>query len=93
MKRLGLIGGMSWESTATYYRALNEGVRDRVGGLHSAPLLMWSFDFAVIEDCQMRGDWDQATRLMVDAAERLEGAGADGLMICTNTMHRMADDI
>lgn len=93
MRCLGLIGGMSWESTATYYRALNEGVRDRVGGLHSAPLLMWSFDFAVIEDCQMRGNWDQATNLMVDAAERLEGAGAEGLMICTNTMHRMADDI
>lgn len=93
MKTLGLIGGMSWESTVTYYQLLNRGVREALGGLHSAQLLLWSFDFADIEACQMRGDWARATELMLSAAKRLERAGADALMICTNTMHRMADDI
>ena len=93
MKTLGLIGGMSWESTAVYYRLLNELVRERLGGLHSAKLLLWSFDFAEIEALQSAGDWDKATVHMVDAARRLEQAGADGLLICTNTMHRMADAV
>ncbi|MEL7312535.1 MAG: aspartate/glutamate racemase family protein [Pseudomonadota bacterium] len=93
MKTLGLIGGMSWESTTTYYQLLNEGVRDRVGGLHSASLILWSFDFAEIEAYQSAGDWDRATTRIVDVAQRLESAGADGLLICTNTMHLMAEDI
>ena len=90
MKTLGLIGGMSWESTALYYRHLNEMTRERLGGLHSAQILMWSFDFAEIEAHQANGDWAAATKMMVDAAQRLERGGADGLIICTNTMHKMA---
>jgi aspartate racemase len=93
MKTLGLIGGMSWESTAIYYRLLNEGARDRLGGLHSAQLLLWSFDFAEIEALQAEGDWDGATARMVDAAKRLAAGGAAALLICTNTMHRMADQV
>jgi aspartate racemase len=93
MKTLGLIGGMSWESTAIYYRLLNEGARDRLGGLHSAQLLLWSFDFAEIETLQADGDWDGATARMVDAAKRLAAGGAAALLICTNTMHRMADQV
>jgi len=93
MKTLGLIGGMSWESTAIYYRLINEGVRQRLGGLHSARLLMWSFDFAQIAERQHAGDWAGATAMMIDAAGKLETGGAEGLLICTNTMHKMADDI
>lgn len=93
MKTLGLIGGMSWESTAIYYRLINEGVRQRLGGLHSARLLMWSFDFAEIAERQHAGDWAGATAMMIDAARKLETGGAEGLLICTNTMHKMADDI
>jgi aspartate racemase len=93
MKTIGLIGGLSWESTAPYYRYLNEGVRDRLGGLHSARLLLWSFDFAEIEALQARGDWAGATRLMEDAARRLATAGAELLVITSNTMHRMADEV
>ena len=93
MKTLGLIGGMSWESTALYYRMLNEGIRERKGGLHSAPLIIWSFDFSEIENLQARGDWKEATHQLVDVALRLETAGAEALLICTNTMHKMADDI
>ena len=92
-KVIGLIGGLSWESSAEYYRLINEAVRARLGGLHSARLLMWSFDFAEIEALQHVGRWDEATRLMIDAAQRLERGGADFVMICSNTMHRMADDI
>jgi aspartate racemase len=93
MKTLGLIGGMSWESTALYYRYLNEIARERLGGLHSAQLLLWSFDFAVIEECQAKGDWAEATRLMVKAAQDLERGGAEALVICTNTMHKMAAEV
>ncbi len=93
MKTLGLIGGMSWESTALYYRLLNEMTRERMGGLHSAELLLWSFDFAEIETLQAAGDWDTATERMVDAAQRLADGGAAALVICTNTMHMMAPAI
>lgn len=93
MKTLGLIGGMSWESTAIYYRHLNEIVRDRLGGLHSAKLLLHSFDFAEIAAHQNAGEWDAAAALLADAARKLEAGGAEGLLICTNTMHRMADTV
>lgn len=93
MKTLGLIGGMSWESTAIYYRHINEITRERLGGLHSAQLLLWSFDFARIAERQHAGDWQGAADMMTDAAQRLENAGAQGLVICTNTMHRMADEV
>ncbi|QEN90096.1 aspartate/glutamate racemase family protein [Labrys sp. KNU-23] len=93
MKTLGLIGGMSWESTAIYYRLINEATRARLGGLHSARLLMWSFDFAPIAKHQMADAWDELATVMVDAARRLEGAGADALLICTNTMHRLFEKV
>jgi aspartate racemase len=87
MKLLGMIGGMSWESTAVYYRLLNEGARKRCGGLHSARLLLWSFDFADIAKQQADGNWDALTAAMVAAAQNLRRAGAEALLICTNTMH------
>lgn len=90
MKTLGLIGGMSWESTALYYRLLNEGVRERLGGLHSAQIVMCSFDFAKVDECQAAGDWDGLSAMMVDAAKRLQGAGAEAVLICANTMHKVA---
>ena len=90
---IGLIGGMSWKSSAEYYRLINEGVRDRLGGLHSARCLLWSFDFADIEVLQRTDRWGEAAALMVDAAERLERAGADFLVIATNTMHIAAPQI
>jgi aspartate racemase len=93
MRTLGLIGGMSWESTALYYRHLNELARERLGGLHSAKLLLWSFDFAEVAEHQHRGDWDGATALMVEAAQRLKRGGAEAIVICTNTMHLMADAV
>ncbi|MBZ9726124.1 aspartate/glutamate racemase family protein [Mesorhizobium sp. CO1-1-11] len=93
MKTLGLLGGMSWESTAIYYRLLNEIVRERLGGLHSAKLLLWSFDFAEIAERQHDGDWDGAGALLIDAAHKLEAGGAEGLLLCTNTMHRLADQV
>ena len=93
MRTLGLIGGMSWESTAFYYRHLNELARERLGGLHSAKLLLWSFDFAEVADHQHRGDWDGATALMVEAALHLKRGGAEAVVICTNTMHLMADAV
>ncbi len=93
MRMIGLIGGMSWESSAEYYRILNQGVRDRLGRTASARCLLWSFDFSQIETLQHQGDWDGLTNLMVDAARRLEAAGAGLLLICTNTMHRMASDV
>ncbi len=92
-KVIGLLGGMSWESSAEYYRIINTQVRDRLGGLHSARCLLWSFDFADIETLQAADRWDAATALMIDAAQRLERGGADVLVICTNTMHRMADAV
>lgn len=90
MRTIGLIGGMSWESSAEYYRLINQGVRDRLGPTASASCLLWSFNFADIEALQHVGDWDGLTTRMIDAARRLEQAGADVLLICTNTMHRMA---
>jgi aspartate racemase len=93
MKTIGLIGGMSWESSAEYYRLLNEEVKARLGGLHSAQCLMFSVEFAEIEELQRSGDWGRATELMVDAGRRLEAGGADCILICTNTMHRMAEDV
>ena len=93
MKTLGLIGGMSWESTAIYYRLLNEIVRERLGGLHLAKLLLWSFDFAEIAERQHAGDWEGAGVLLVEAARRLESGGAEALVICTNTMHKLADAV
>lgn len=90
---VGLIGGMSWESSAEYYRLINQGVRARLGGVRSARLVMWSFDFGEIEALQHAGDWDAAAALLSDAARRLEVAGAGLILICTNTMHRMADTV
>ena len=90
---IGLIGGLSFESSAEYYRLINEGVRARLGGLRSARCLMWSFDFGEIEALQHAGDWDRASALMIDAARRLQNGGADFFLICSNTMHRMADAI
>jgi aspartate racemase len=90
---IGLIGGMSWKSSAEYYRLINEGVRTRLGGLHSARCLMWSFDFADIEVLQRLDRWDEAASLMVDAAQRLERGGADFLVIATNTMHIAAPQV
>ncbi len=93
MKTIGLLGGMSWESTAAYYRAVNEGVQRVLGGLHSAQAVLWSVDFAPVEDLQQRGDWDEAGRLLAGAARRVQAAGADFLLLCTNTMHRVAPAI
>jgi aspartate racemase len=93
VRMIGLIGGMSWESSAEYYRILNQGVRDRLGPTASARCILWSFNFAEIETLQHHGDWERLAAHMVDAATRLEAAGADVLLICTNTMHRMADEV
>lgn len=93
MKTMGLIGGMSWESSLEYYRTINETVKERLGGLHSCKSLMYSVDFAEIEGLQHRGEWDRATVMMVDAAKRLEKGGAEFIIICTNTMHLMAEEI
>lgn len=93
MKTIGLIGGMSWESTIVYYQMLNRMARDRLGGLHSAKLLLWSFDFAEIEALQAAGDWGAATQAMIAAARNVERGGAECLVICTNTMHKMAGDV
>lgn len=90
MLTIGLIGGMSWESTAEYYRIINQSVRDRLGGLHSARIVLVSVDFAEIEQLQAAGDWDAAGALLAQATRSLEAAGADFLLICTNTMHRVA---
>jgi aspartate racemase len=90
---IGLIGGMSWESSAEYYRIINREVRNRLGGVHSARSLMWSVDFGEIERLQHLGDWDELTKRMQDAALRLERGGADFVLLCTNTMHLMADEI
>ncbi|MBQ1543806.1 MAG: aspartate/glutamate racemase family protein [Caulobacteraceae bacterium] len=93
MRALGLIGGVSWESTAIYYRLLNTMTRERLGGLHSARLILWSVDFADIAARQSAGEWDSLTASMVDAARRLEAAGAEAVVICANTMHKMADEV
>ena len=93
MKTIGLIGGMSWESSQLYYRLINEGVKRRLGGLHSAKLLMYSVDFAPIEELQHAGDWDATAEILADAARRLEAGGADFFLIGTNTMHRVAEQV
>ena len=93
MKTIGLIGGMSWESTAVYYSLINREVQKRLGGVHSARIVMVSVDFADLEELQRAGRWDEATKLMVDAGRTLARAGAELLLICTNTMHRMADEV
>lgn len=93
MKTLGLLGGMSWESTATYYSMLNRGVRERLGGLASASLLLHSFDFAPIAELQNEGAWSPLSDLLCDAAKRLERGGADALLICTNTMHKLYGEV
>jgi aspartate racemase len=93
MKTIGLIGGMSWESSLEYYRIINQVVRERLGGLHSARIFMHSFDFAEIGTLQYEGDWDEAAKLMIGAAQKLERAGVDFLVVCTNTMHKVADEV
>ena len=93
MRQLGILGGMSWESTASYYRLLNQGVREQSGGLHSAPLLLHSVDFAKIAELQRRGDWQAAGQVLAQAAEGLERAGATALLLATNTMHKVAPAI
>ena len=93
MKTIGLIGGMSWESSLLYYRLINQGVNQRLGGLHSAKLLMQSLDFAPLEKLQHTGNWDGAAEILIDAARRLETAGADFFLIATNTMHQVADAV
>src|SRR6202040_894020 len=93
MRTIGLIGGMSWESTAIYYRLINESMRRRLGGLHSAKLVLSSFDFAEIEALQRPEGWPEAGRRLAEAGRRLEEAGADCLLICANTMHKVAPDV
>ncbi len=93
MKTIGLIGGMSWESTVTYYQIINEVVKERLGGLHSAKILLYSVDFQEIEECQALGDWERSGGILSDAAANLEKAGADFIVICTNTMHKVVPQI
>lgn len=93
MKTIGLLGGMSWESTVSYYQLINEAVKERLGGLHSAKILLHSVDFAEIEACQSSGDWDRSADILAQAAQGLVGAGADFIVICTNTMHKVAPQI
>lgn len=93
MKTIGLIGGMSWESTVTYYQIINTIVKEQLGGLHSAKCLLYSVDFAEIEECQANGNWEKSGRILSDAAKNLEKAGADFIIICTNTMHKVIDQI
>jgi aspartate racemase len=93
VKTIGVIGGMSWESSLLYYRLINQGIKQRLGGLHSARLLMYSVDFAPIEELQHVGDWDGAAAILADAARRLEAGGADFFLIATNTMHQVAETV
>ena len=93
MKTIGLIGGMSWESSMTYYRIINETTRARLGGLHSAKSIMYSVDFGEIEALQHQGNWDDLVTRMIDVARNVEKGGADFVIICTNTMHKMAEDV
>ncbi len=93
MKTLGLIGGMSWESTVPYYQQINQTVREQLGGLHSARIMLYSVDFAEVEQLQVSGQWQAAGSLLADIARKLEAAGADALVICTNTMHKVADAV
>ena len=93
MKTIGILGGMSWESTLGYYRKINEGVKDTLGGLHSAKIAMYSVDFEPIEKLQHAGDWEGTAKILSDAAKKIQAAGADFLIICTNTMHKVAPEI
>ena len=93
MKTIGLLGGMSWESTVTYYQIINETIKEKLGGLHSARILLYSVDFAEIEKCQSEGDWEKSVDILSEAARNLEKAGADFIVICTNTMHKVAPEI
>ena len=93
MKTIGIIGGMSWESTVTYYQIINETVKQELGSLHSAKILLYSVDFSEIERCQAEGDWEKSGDILASAAESLERAGADFLVIATNTMHKVAPQI
>jgi len=93
MKVIGLIGGMSWESTVEYYRLINESVKEKLGGLHSAKCVLYSVDFAEVEELQRQGRWPDAAQLLVGAAQNVEKAGADFVLICTNTMHKLADPV
>ena len=93
MKTIGLLGGMSWESTVLYYRLINQGVKSARGGLHSARIAMVSVDFQEIERYQHSDDWDAAAELLIRSAQQIECVGADFLLICTNTMHRVADQV
>jgi aspartate racemase len=93
MKTIGMIGGMSWESTVEYYRIINEEVKKRLGGLHSAKAVLYSVDFAEVEILQREGRWREATDMMIDAARRVEAGGADFVIICANTMHKMAGEV
>lgn len=93
MKTIGLLGGMSWESTETYYRIINEGVKEKLGGLHSAKICLFSVDFDEIEKLQHSGNWSETAKILGNAAQRIEAGGADFLVVCTNTMHRVAQEI
>lgn len=93
MKTIGLIGGMSWESTVSYYQLINEIIKEKLGGLHSAKILLYSVDFAEIEHYQASGDWDKSAQVLSEIAQNLEQAGADFIVICTNTMHKVAPQI
>ena len=93
MKTIGLIGGMSWESTASYYSAINQGVKAALGGLHSAKICLYSVDFAEIEQLQHQGRWDETAAILSKAAQSVEAGGADFVLICTNTMHKVADEV
>jgi len=93
MKTIGLIGGMSWESSAHYYHDINEGVKNALGGLHSAQIAMYSVDFGPIEKLQHQGDWAALETIMIQAAQKVEAAGADFFLICTNTMHKLAEPV
>lgn len=93
MKTIGMLGGMSWESTTSYYKAINEGIKAKLGGFHSAKIALYSVDFAEIETLQHQGDWQQTAEILRDAARSVEAGGADFLLICTNTMHKVAPEI
>ena len=93
MKIIGLIGGMSWESTVAYYQIINKVIKDKLGGLHSAKCILYSVDFEEIEECQKNGDWDRSTEILGDVALSLEKAGADFIVICTNTMHKVVSGV
>ena len=93
LKTIGLIGGMSWESTVTYYKIINETVKEKLGGLHSAKCILYSVDFQEIEECQANGNWEKSGEILGEAANNLEKAGADFIVICTNTMHKVINQI